>query len=134
MLFNSLEFLIFFPIVVALYFACPYRYRWVLLLVASYYFYAAWTLEYVFLLLAATLTSYIAAILMVKPEYQARRTMLLVINLVLNLGILFAFKYFNFFNDSLRTAFNQFNLFYGVPMFQVLLPVGISFYTFQTLG
>jgi D-alanyl-lipoteichoic acid acyltransferase DltB (MBOAT superfamily) len=134
MLFNSLEFLIFFPIVVVFYFACPYRYRWALLLAASYYFYAAWKLEYVFLLMISTLTSYITARLMVKPENQARRTTLLVINLVVNLGLLFAFKYFNFVNDSLRTAFNQFNLFYDVPMFQVLLPVGISFYTFQTLG
>jgi D-alanyl-lipoteichoic acid acyltransferase DltB (MBOAT superfamily) len=134
MLFNSPEFLIFFPIVVALYFACPYRYRWALLLAASYYFYAAWKLEYIFLLIASTLISYFTAILIVKPEYQAKRTHLLVIGLSLNLGILFAFKYFNFVNDSLRVAFNQFNLFYNVPMFQVLLPVGISFYTFQALG
>jgi D-alanyl-lipoteichoic acid acyltransferase DltB (MBOAT superfamily) len=134
MLFNSIEFLIFFPIVVALYFACPYRYRWALLLAASYYFYAAWKLEYVFLLIASTLISYITAMLMVKPEHQAKRTTLLVISLCSNLGILFAFKYFNFFNDSLRAAFNQFNLVYNVPMFQMLLPVGISFYTFQTVG
>jgi D-alanyl-lipoteichoic acid acyltransferase DltB (MBOAT superfamily) len=134
MLFTSLEFLIFFPIVVALYFGCPYRYRWLLLLAANYYFYAAWKLEYIFLLLASTLISYITAILMVKPENQAKRTGLLVIGLIANLGILFAFKYFNFVNDSLRIAFNQFNLIYNVPMFQALLPVGISFYTFQSLG
>jgi alginate O-acetyltransferase complex protein AlgI len=134
MLFNSIEFLIFFPIVVAFYFACPYRYRWALLLAASYYFYAAWKLEYVFLLIASTLISYITAILMVKPENQAKRTTLLIISICSNLGILFAFKYFNFVNDSLRVAFNQFNLVYDVPMFQMLLPVGISFYTFQTVG
>ena len=134
MLFNSLEFLIFFPIVVTLYFICPYRYRWVLLLAASYYFYAAWRLEYIFLLLATTLISYTTALLMARPGYQTKRAGLLVLGLGLNLGILFAFKYFNFFNDSLRAAFNQFNLFYNVPMFQMLLPVGISFYTFQALG
>ncbi|GIK37230.1 MAG: MBOAT family protein [Anaerolineae bacterium] len=134
MLFNSIEFLLFFPIVVALYFACPDRYRWALLLAASYYFYAAWKLEYIVLLIAATLISYITALLMVKSENQAQRTVLLVIGLCSNLGILFAFKYFNFVNDSLRAAFNQFNLFYNVPMFQALLPVGISFYTFLTLG
>jgi D-alanyl-lipoteichoic acid acyltransferase DltB (MBOAT superfamily) len=134
MLFNSIEFLIFFPIVVGLYFACPYRYRWALLLAASYYFYAAWKLEYIFVLIAATLISYLTAILMVKPESQVQRTTLLVIGLCSNLGILFAFKYFNFFNDTLRTVFNQFNLFYNVPMFQVLLPIGISFYIFQTVG
>jgi D-alanyl-lipoteichoic acid acyltransferase DltB (MBOAT superfamily) len=132
--FNSIEFLIFFPIVVGLYFACPFRYRWALLLAASYYFYAAWKLEYIFLLMAATLISYITAISIFKSERQAQRTTLLVIGLCANLGILFAFKYFNFVNDSLRTAFNQFNLVYNVPMFQVLLPIGISFYTFQTIG
>lgn len=134
MLFNSIEFLIFFPIVVLLYFACPFRYRWLLLLAASYYFYAAWKLEYIFLILASTLISYLVTIYMVKSKNQAHRTTLLIIGLCSNLGILFAFKYFNFVNDSFRTIFNQFNLFYNVPMFQVLLPVGISFYTFQTLG
>ena len=134
MLFNSIEFLIFFPVVLILYFACPYRYRWALLLAASYYFYAAWKLEYIVLILISTLVSYVIAIQMVKPAYQVRRTTLLVTGLVVNLGILFAFKYFNFVNDSLRVAFNQFNAVYNIPMFQVLLPVGISFYTFQTLG
>lgn len=134
MLFNSIEFLIFFPTVVVLYFACPYRYRWALLLAASYYFYAAWKPEYLFLLMASTLISYITALGMGKSENQVQRITLLVISLCSNLGILFAFKYFNFVNDSLRAVFNQFNLFYDVPMFQALLPVGISFYTFITLG
>ena len=134
MLFNSVEFLIFFPIVVTLYFVLPFRYRWVLLLAASYYFYASWKLEYIFLIVASTLISYLTAILMVKSERQARRTGLLVISLVSNLGILFAFKYFNFVNDSLRAVFSQFNSPYNVPLFEVLLPVGISFYTFQALG
>jgi D-alanyl-lipoteichoic acid acyltransferase DltB (MBOAT superfamily) len=134
MLFNSIEFLIFFPIVAVLTFICPYRYRWLLLLGTSYYFYAAWKLEYVVLILASTLITYIAAVQMARPDHQAHRTAWLVSSLVSNLGILFAFKYFNFVSDSLRAAFNQFNLVYDVPMFQVLLPVGISFYTFQTLG
>lgn len=134
MLFNSLEFLIFFPIVVTLFFACPYRYRWIVLLAASYYFYAAWKVEYIVLIIAATLFSYGTARLMVRPEYHAKRTLLLVIGLGANLVILFAFKYFNFVNDSLRAVFNQFNLVYDAPMFQLLLPIGISFYTFQSLG
>lgn len=134
MLFNSIEFLIFLPIVVILYFACPYRYRWILLLAASYYFYAAWKLEYLVLIIISTLISYLAAIQLHKPEHQAKRTLFLLIGVCTNLGILFAFKYFNFVNDSVRSVFNQFNLVYDVPMFQVLLPVGISFYTFQTLG
>ncbi|MCB0211335.1 MAG: MBOAT family protein [Anaerolineae bacterium] len=134
MLFNSIEFLIFFPIVLILYFACPYRYRWALLLAASYYFYASWKLEYIVLILISTLISYFTAIQIAKSEAPTKRTTLLIISLIVNLGILFAFKYFNFFNDSLREAFTPFNIAYNVPMFQVLLPVGISFYTFQTVG
>lgn len=134
MLFNSVEFLIFFPIVVTLYFIVPSRYRWLLLLAASYYFYAAWKLEYIFLIVASTLISYFTAILMARSGRQAHRTALLVISLVSNLGILFAFKYFNFVSDSLRVVFSQFNSAYDVPLLEVLLPVGISFYTFQALG
>jgi D-alanyl-lipoteichoic acid acyltransferase DltB (MBOAT superfamily) len=134
MLFNSLEFLIFFPIVVGLYFACPYRWRWVWLLAASYYFYAAWKLEYLLLIIASTLVGYAAALAMARQTRRSVRTQLLVVSLVTNLGVLFAFKYFNFFNDSLRAAFNQVNLLYDVPAFQILLPVGISFYTFQILS
>jgi D-alanyl-lipoteichoic acid acyltransferase DltB (MBOAT superfamily) len=69
-----------------------------------------------------------------KSQNPKKRKMYLLISLVTNLGLLFSFKYFNFFNESFRTAFNHFNIFYNVPAFNVLLPVGISFYTFQTLS
>lgn len=134
MLFNSAEFLIFFPLVVCLYFACPPRYRWALLLAASYYFYAAWKAEYLILILASTVVDYFAGLQMANQPLRAHRTKYLVLSLLTNLGLLFTFKYFNFFNESLRAVFNTFNIFYDVPAFQVLLPVGISFYTFQTLS
>jgi len=134
MLFNSLEFVVFFPVVVGLYFACPARYRWGLLLAASYYFYACWKLEYLGLIVASTLVDYWAGRRMGAKETRAGRRPYLLLSLGVNLGILFAFKYFNFFNESVRAVFQQFNLFYGVPAFDVLLPVGISFYTFQTLA
>jgi D-alanyl-lipoteichoic acid acyltransferase DltB (MBOAT superfamily) len=134
MLFNSIEFLIFFPIVVVLYFACPYRYRWILLLVASYYFYAAWRFEYIFLMMASTLISYVSAIEIAKPKNQARRGRILAISLIANFGILFTFKYYNFVNGSLGATFQYFNILYNMPMLEVLLPVGISFYTFQAIG
>ena len=134
MLFNSLQFLVFFPIVVGLYFAMPYRFRWVLLLLASYYFYMCWKVEYIVLIMFSTVVDYFCARRMeVLPE-KSRRKKYLWISLFSNLGILFGFKYFNFLNDSVRAVFDQFNVFYNVPMFKVLLPVGISFYTFQTLG
>jgi D-alanyl-lipoteichoic acid acyltransferase DltB (MBOAT superfamily) len=71
---------------------------------------------------------------MAKQINVSKRKLLLIVSLVVNLGLLFGFKYFNFFNDSLRAIFNHYNLFYNVPSFKVLLPVGISFYTFQTLS
>jgi D-alanyl-lipoteichoic acid acyltransferase DltB (MBOAT superfamily) len=134
MLFNSVQFIIFFPTVVAIYFLLPHRHRWVLLLAASYYFYAAWKLEYTLLIFTSTAVDYVVARQMARTEHLAQRRIYLGISLLVNLGLLFGFKYFNFFNESLRATFNLFNIFYNVPAFQLLLPVGISFYTFQTLS
>jgi D-alanyl-lipoteichoic acid acyltransferase DltB (MBOAT superfamily) len=134
MLFNSAEFLIFFPLVVMLFFATPHRYRWILLLAASYYFYMSWKVEYALLIGASTLVSFYAARQMGRLPDQRQRRKFLVLSLCFNLGVLFGFKYFNFFNDSARAVFDRFNLFYGVPAFRALLPVGISFYTFQALS
>jgi D-alanyl-lipoteichoic acid acyltransferase DltB (MBOAT superfamily) len=134
MLFNSFEFLLFFPLAVGIYFLTPGRYRWAWLLAASYYFYAAWKAEYLVLILASTLIDYWSGLQMGKHEVKERRRPYLILSLLSNLGLLFAFKYFNFFNESIRAVFDAVNIFYGVPMFDVLLPVGISFYTFQTLS
>ncbi len=133
MLFNSLEFVIFFPLVVILYFGLPVKWRWAMLLAASYYFYMCWRPEYIILIIASTLIDYLAGLQMGRVEKKKRRKYL-VLSLVSNLGLLFAFKYFNFFNASTRELFNHFNLFYNVPVFTLLLPVGISFYTFQTMS
>ncbi|HRZ43103.1 MAG TPA: MBOAT family O-acyltransferase [Bacteroidales bacterium] len=135
MVFNSLEFLLFFPLVVAGYYLIPFRFRWMLLLAASYYFYMCWKLEYVFLILFSTLVDYVAGIMIEKN--RGRRpvmTLWLIFSLVLNLGLLFTFKYFNFFNENLRILFNAVNIVWHVPSLNLLLPVGISFYTFQTLS
>ncbi|MCA9407393.1 MAG: MBOAT family protein [Candidatus Omnitrophica bacterium] len=134
MLFNSVQFFIFFPIVVGIYFLTPYRGRWIWLLASSYYFYMCWKPEYILLIILSTLIDYYAALQMGKTSNKQQRKKFLILSLISNLGILFAFKYFNFFNDSLSAVFNSFNIFYNVPTFKVLLPVGISFYTFQTLS
>lgn len=134
MLFNSVEFLIFFPTVVTLYFLCPQRYRWALLLAASYLFYAAWRVEYALLLLISTVVDFFAARAMGEHTDDRARRPYLLISLAVNLGLLFVFKYFNFFNESARGLFHLFNLDYRLPALQVLLPVGISFYTFQSLS
>jgi len=134
MQFNSLEYLIFLPLVVAAYFVLPHRFRWVLLLAASYYFYMCWKAEYVVLILVSTLIDYWAALRMGKTDKKPGRRKYLILSLVANLGLLFSFKYFNFFNESFRSLCDSVNIFYGVSTLDVLLPVGISFYTFQTLS
>ncbi len=134
MLFNSLEYLVFLPVVVALYFAIRPRYRWILLLAASYYFYMCWKAEYVVLIVGSTLIDYFAAHRMARMPTRRAKKKYLILSLVANLGLLFAFKYFNFFNDSIREVLHRFNVVYDVPGFHFLLPVGISFYTFQTLS
>lgn len=134
MLFNSIEFLIFFPVVAAIFFALPQRFRQVFLLAASYYFYMCWKAEYAILILVSTLIDYVAALRMGKTTEKSARTKYLILSLAANLGILFAFKYANFFNESIRAVLQQFNIFYGFPGFDWLLPVGISFYTFQSMS
>ncbi len=134
MLFNSIHFIFFFPIVVALYFFISHKYRWILLLLASYYFYMAWRPEYIFLIIFSTLVDYFVAIKMSKLDDRRKRKQYLFLSLVANLGLLFVFKYFNFFSDSVRAFLNSINIFYDSPSFELLLPVGISFYTFQTLS
>ena len=134
MLFNSIAFVVFFPIVVGVYFLTPVRWRWCFMLAASYYFYMCWKAEYVVLIIIATLIDYVAALRMSRLSEPRRRRKYLLLCLFTNLGLLFGFKYFNFFNDSLRATFERFDLFYDVPAFDVLLPVGISFYTFQALS
>ncbi len=133
-LFNSLEFLIFFPLVVLAYFALPYRYRWMLLLAASYYFYMSWKVAYAALLVTTTVVAYLAALWMDGTEDPRRRRHYLIFSLVVNLGILFVFKYFNLFADTGTILAQSLGAGFHFPHLDVLLPVGISFYTFQTLS
>ncbi|MCG8461687.1 MAG: hypothetical protein MI919_35850, partial [Holophagales bacterium] len=134
MLFNSLQFTLFFPAVVMAYFAIPSRHRWKLLLAASYYFYMCWKVEYVLLILVSTLVDYWAGQRMGKlPDRRSRRPFL-ILSLLVNLGLLFSFKYLEFVSENVEAVLERFDIFVDVPLFQVLLPVGISFYTFQTLS
>ena len=134
MLFNSLHFLAFFPIVIIAYFIIPQKFRWILLLAASYYFYMCWKVDYIILILISTLIDYLCSNKMSKIESKAKRKKWLYLSIISNLGILFGFKYFNFFSENIQLIFNQYNILYEVPFFNALLPVGISFYTFQTLS
>jgi alginate O-acetyltransferase complex protein AlgI len=134
MLFNSVEFLIFFPLVVILYFLVPLRLRIPLLVGASYYFYMSWRPEYIILIIVSTLIDYYVGRKIGKEIKGQTRKIYLFISLATNLGILFFFKYFIFFNDSIRSLLYLVNINYISTEFNLLLPVGISFYTFQTLS
>ncbi|TPE43067.1 MBOAT family O-acyltransferase [Pontibacter mangrovi] len=134
MLFNSIEFFIFFPVVVTLYFLLPPNRRWILLLVASYYFYMSWKAAYAIILVISTLIDYSCSRMMGRYEDKAKRKPWLWLSLVSNLGILLLFKYYNFFNDSARGVAEALNVPYAMPAFELLLPMGISFYTFQTMS
>ena len=132
MLFNSLKFLIFFPIVFLLYWGAPHRVRKILLLAASYYFYMCWKPEFIVLIVYSTAVDYFCGLGMERwPEWKK---VLLGVSLTMNLGLLFFFKYFNFFGATLTALCRAVSIPFSAPMLDIILPVGISFYTFQTLS
>lgn len=136
MSFISAEFVIFFIVVTLLYFLLPYGMRWILLLVTSYFFYAYWNAAYILLIVFSTMVDYVAArVIDATPvEQAAKRRAWLAASLITNLGTLFIFKYFNFFNDSIAAVLTSLNIPYTPSALDVLLPVGISFYTFQSMA
>jgi alginate O-acetyltransferase complex protein AlgI len=135
MLFNSIVFALFFPTVVALFFATPHRWRWVVLLAASYLFYGWWKAEYLLLLMVCSTVDWAVALRMNDASTQARRKAWLMVSLVLNLTMLGYFKYVGFLTDTLQSIASPLGLvLHDSPAFHPLLPVGISFYTFQTLA
>ena len=134
MVFHSMPFLYFFAILMVIYFAIPFRVRWVLLLGASGYFYLCWRAEYILVLLCSTLTTYYFGMRLGRAEIPSTRKRILLFALFYHIGVLFLFKYFDFFNNSLKNLFDRFNLFYGVPAFNLLQPIGISFYTFKSIS
>jgi alginate O-acetyltransferase complex protein AlgI len=135
MLFNSLHFAIFLPLIVALYWAAPHRYRWALLLAGSYYFYGSWRPEYLVLLVASTGVDYFAALRMAAAGDAGRKRLWLGVSLASNLGMLGYFKYAGFLAESVAGTLRAIGVSVAPhPAFDVLLPIGISFYTLQTLG
>ena len=132
--FNSLAYAIFLPIVFLSYWLLPHKYRWLLLLISSYFFYMSWNPKYVILILLTTVVSYCAALLLDKQDNKTTRKEILIITLFVCLGVLFFFKYFNFALVSVTAFFELFSIHLHPVTLNLLLPVGISFYTFQTLS
>jgi alginate O-acetyltransferase complex protein AlgI len=135
MLFNSIQFLLFFPLVTIIYFLLPFRFRWLFLLVASYYFYMNWMPVYAVLIFISTLTTYICSLYLDRyRDRPSARKLFMTLSLVFNFAILFLFKYYNFINETVFYALSEVGLRWYVPNLDILLPVGISFYTFQAVG
>lgn len=134
MLFHSFAFAVFLPAVFILYWALPHKFRWILLLAASYYFYMSWNVKYVLLILFTTAISYGAARWLEREQRPKRRKWILAGTATLCLGVLFFFKYFNFVSASVADCLKLFAIPLNPLTLNLLLPVGISFYTFQTLS
>lgn len=156
MAFNTLTFLLFFVVILILYYIVPLKYRWIFLLLSSYFFYLYASVKFALFIIITTISSYIGAIMIDKTHVEERkikdmdltaaekkiekekikknRKFILISLLVLNFGILVFLKYFNFFAQNLNVLFDSISLANRVPTFNLILPLGISFYTFQTMS
>lgn len=142
MLFNSLEFLVFFPIVVVLYFVIPDKIKNIWLLIASYFFYMCWNARYALLIFFSTIVTFLSGIMLEKvksgsfnnkKKTNIKKT-IVAISITINLVILFYFKYTYFAIEGISNLLKLINIELNIPLFDIVLPVGISFYTFQALG
>ncbi|MBE5912938.1 MAG: MBOAT family protein [Pseudobutyrivibrio ruminis] len=142
MLFNSTQFILFFPIAVLLYFLFPKKVRNYWLLICSYFYYMCWNPKYILLLMASTLVTYLSGILMEHVKNSGKsdavilrqKNWIVAASFILNIGMLFYFKYINFAIDTWERIFAKLGITMNVPAVDVVLPVGISFYIFQALS
>jgi D-alanyl-lipoteichoic acid acyltransferase DltB (MBOAT superfamily) len=137
MLFNSIDFAIFLPVVLIAYWGFlnkNLKLQNFLILVSSYIFYAWWDWRFLFLIILSTVVDFIVAKFVYKSNDEFSRKFFLLVSFVFNIGLLFYFKYYNFFLDSFLTAFSFFGRKLDISSLSIVLPVGISFYTFQTLS
>ena len=132
MLFNSFSFVVYFILTTIVYFLLPHKYRWFFLLAISCYFYMAFVPVYILILLFTILVDYAAGIWIEShPKY---RGWLLALSLIVNVGCLGFFKYYNFANENLTLLLNEFGIHNPIPFLKILLPLGLSFHTFQAMS
>ncbi|MBR5115593.1 MAG: MBOAT family protein, partial [Lachnospiraceae bacterium] len=136
MSFNSYEFALFFPVVVLIFYLVPGRLRTFWLLISSYYFYMSWNARYALLIAVSTLVTWGAALAVGRLPLSSRkaRKSVLILALIINLAILYVFKYANFTLETVESLLSAAGIRYHTARLDVLLPVGISFYTFQALS
>ena len=132
--FNSLAFLIYLPVVVGVNWLFPFRWRKYWLLTASYFFYGYWNPVFLLLLLFSTAVDYLCGLGLERYQDKRVRRTLLLTSIVMNLGLLFSFKYLDFFGETVNHLCAALSIPYRVPALNLILPVGISFYTFQTMS
>jgi alginate O-acetyltransferase complex protein AlgI len=132
--FNSLEYILFLIGIVAGHFLLPQKYRWILLLAASYFFYMSWNAWYIIIIIVSTSIDYWCSIGMSNTIVKKTRKRFLYLSLLSNLGILGLFKYANFFIGEASNLLSWMDVDYLIPSLGIILPVGVSFYTFQTMS
>jgi alginate O-acetyltransferase complex protein AlgI len=133
MLFNSFHFLIFFIVVTTAYFILPHKYRWILLLAGSCYFYMAFIPVYIAILGFTIIIDYFAGIFLETTQGNKKKWFLTA-SLLANIGVLALFKYYNFLNENLSVLLHLFGLSNSIPYLSILLPIGLSFHTFQAMS
>jgi alginate O-acetyltransferase complex protein AlgI len=134
MLFNSFNFLLFFPVVTILYFLLPHAARWFMLLAASCIFYMCFIPKYILILFFTIIIDYFAGILIDSQTNSRKRKAWLITSLVANIGVLAVFKYFNFFISNIDGVAHFFGWNYSIPLLNIVLPIGLSFHTFQAMS
>lgn len=135
MLFNSFSYALFLPIVFILYWLIPQKFRWIILLMSSYYFYASWGPQYIAIILLTTIISYTAALLMKsRQKNRLYPKTILILSVTICVAILFFFKYFNFFTENLSFVLQKLSIPIQPFTLKLALPIGISFYIFQTIS
>jgi len=134
MIFNSLSFAVFFPLVTFIYFIIPHTYRWSLLLISSCVFYMWFIPKYIFILGITIVIDYAAGILIERSQNKSKKKIILFLSIVSTLAVLFIFKYYNFFILNYNFINQVFGSHYSLDLINIILPVGLSFHTFQSLS
>src|SRR5580658_10593118 len=134
MLFNSLEFAIFFPVVTILFFLLPHRFRWMLLLAASCFFYMFFKPIYILILVFTIVIDYFAGIWIAREPDKRKKKYLLLLSIAANVGMLAVFKYYNFIAININQVLDSVHRTGHIPLLSILLPIGLSFDTFQAMS
>ena len=134
MIFTSLEFLYFFVVTTLLFFIMPHRFRWQFMLVASCFFYMFFKPEYILILAFTIIVDYFAGIVIEKEKNDARRKSYLLLSLITNIGVLAFFKYYNFLDTQITSLAQLFGFNVNIPFLRMVLPIGLSFHTFQAMS